>query len=288
MSKKIGYYQNADFSSLNVNDSEVNSGLLDGCKIIFYTSSLTSSSMSVITLNSSDPTQPRLIKSDLNSEPKDVYIFNVISSKSGNGYLLQSITGGWYWTATPGGTVIGTKDVSAVWRFIQMGGTKSNPRCKLQLVTTDNTKVFLAERGEFFNVVASSSADNTQWNLGFVSFGPKAFSKLLTDNPFLEKQCCVGNLPANLKPVCTANKYTSDSALCKKMSASAPSNVAFFDVLGLDVSEEQNNTQGEQDDEPEDRVLNVVQDKFSTAEIILGVGIIVLIGVSIYVLRQKK
>lgn len=282
MSKKIGYYQNADFSSLNVNDSEVNSGLLDGCKIIFYTSPMSSSSTSVITLNSSDPTQPRLIKSDLNSDPKDVYIFNVISSKSGNGYLLQSITGGWYWTATPGGTVIGTKDISAVWRFIQMGG-KSNPRCKLQLVTTDNNKVFLAERGEYFNVVASSSADNTQWNLGFVSFGPKVFAKLLEDNPFLEKQCCVGNLPTNLKPVCASKKYTTGSALCKKVTnSSGPSDVAFYDVMGLDVSEEQNN------EELEERALNVVQDKFSTAEIILGVGIIVLIGISIYVLRQKK
>jgi hypothetical protein len=287
MSKKIGYYQNADFSSLNVNDSEVNSGLLDGCKIIFYTSPMSSPSTSVITLNSSDPTQPRLVKSDLNSDPKDVYIFNVISSKSGNGYLLQSITGGWYWTATPGGTVIGTKDISAVWRFVQMGG-KSNPKCKLQLITTDNTKVFLAERGEFFNVVASSGADNTQWNLGFVSFGPKTFSKLLKDNPLLEKQCCVGNLPANLKPVCTLNKYTSGSALCKKVAGnSGPSDVAFYDVIGLDVSEEQDNE--EQDNkEVEDRALNVVQDKFSTAEIILGVGIIVLIGISIYVLRQKK
>lgn len=280
MSKKIGYYQNADFSSLNVNDSEVNSGLLDGCKIIFYTSPITSSSMSVIALNSSDTTQPRLVKSELNADPKDSYIFNVISSKSGNGYLLQSINGGWFWTATPGGTVIGTKDVSAVWRFIQMDG-KANMRCKLQLVTTDNNKVFLAERGEFFNVVPSGEVDNTQWNLGFVSFGPKAFSKLLSYNTFLQKQCCVGNLPANLKSTCTANKYTSGSASCKKIvGSSGPENVAFYDVLGLNVDDD---TLPE-----EERSLNVVQDKFSTAEIVLGIGICVLIGVSIYILRQKK
>ncbi len=284
MSKKIGYYQNADFSSLNANDSEVNSGLLDGCKIIFYTSPITSSSMSVIALNSSDATQPRLVKSELNADPKDGYIFNVISSKSGNGYLLQSINGGWFWTATPGGTVIGTKDVSAVWRFVQMDG-KANLRCKLQLVTTDNNKVFLAERGEFFNVVPSGNIENTQWNLGFVSFGPKAFSKLLDDNAFLQKQCCVGNLPANLKSVCTANKYTSGSASCKKIgtNSSGPENVAFYDALGLNVDDDANDEAQE-----EERALNVVQDKFSTAEIVLGIGIFVLIGVSIYILRQKK
>ena len=282
MSKKIGYYQNADFSSLNVNDSEVNSGLLDGCKIIFYTSPMTSPSTSVATLNISDPTQPRLIKSDLNSDPKDVYIFNVISSKSGNGYLLQSLTGGWYWTVTPGGTVIGTKDISAVWRFVQMSG-KSSLKCKLQLVTTDNTKAFLAERGKYFDVVPPNVTDNVQWNLGFVSFGTRAFSKLLKDNPFLEKQCCSENLPANLKQVCNANKYTTGSVLCKKLTSSGTSQVAFYDVVGLDISKEDEEEESEQE-----RALNVVQDKFSTAEIILGVGIIVLIGLSIYVLRQKK
>lgn len=275
MSKKLGY-QNIDYSSLNVNDSELNSGLLDGCKIVFYTSPLSSSSMSVVTMNASDPTQPRLVKSDLNSDPKDGYVFNVVSSKSGNGYLLQSVVGGLYWTATPGGTVMGTKDISAVWKFIRMNG-KTNPKCKLQLLTTDNSKVFLAEKGDFFNVVSSVETDDTQWNLGFVSFGAKAFTKLLDDNPTLQKQCCTDKVPSNLKSVCASKKFTSGSASCKKLSSSGPSHVAFFDVGGLNV-----------EDEEEERALNVTQDTFGTAEIVLGVGIIVLIGVSIYILRQKK
>lgn len=266
MSKRIGYYQNADFSSLNINDSEINTGLLDGCKIIFYTSPNLSSN-AVIALNTSDSTEPRLIKSIINTDSKDNYVFNIIASKSNKGYLIQSVIGGWYLTATSQGVVNGTKDQSSVWKFIHVGG-KSSLKCKLQLITTNDKVAILAEKGDYINVIQGDDDNNTQWNLGFVSFGPKAFTAMLKENKFLITECCKGKLPANLNSICTSHKYNSGSATCKEVNSSGP----LYDVY----------------DNLEERTLTVTDDEFGTTEILLGVGILILIGVSIYIMSHKK
>lgn len=266
MSKRIGYYPNADLSALNISDSQINStGLFEGCKIILYTSPSVSS-LSTVALDTSDPTSPRLIKQDLNEDKKDMYIFNVISSKSGNGYMLQTASGGWYITGTPQGTVIGTKDVSGVWRFIKVGG-KSKITCKLQLVTTDNKMAVLVERGDYINITQTEDGANTEWDVGFIDFGPKAFKALLPKNKFLQTRCCKGTVSTALKSICSAQKYTSGSSACKAISGPMP----YFDIF----------------DESE-RSLNVTDDKLGTTEILLGVGIILLIGISIYIVTRTK
>lgn len=290
MSKRIGYYKNADFSALNINDSEINSGVLNGCKIIFYTNPISSPSNAVVSLNTSDPTEPRLMKSDINSDKKDNYIFNIISNKTNTGYMIQSSIGGWYLTANPHGAVSGTKNISGVWRFVQMDG-KSNIRCKLQLVTTDNKKAYLAEKAPYINVVPSEDASNTQWNIGFVSFGPTAFEKLLKNNNFLKEQCCQENLPANLKSICKTNKLVEGTKECKGFEAPYMSHLD-ISQMQLDVTEEENYDDGSEEeenyDDGEERVLTISSDKMSTTEIILGIGIIVLIGISIYMITKKK
>ena len=183
-----------------------------------------------------------------------------------------------YLTSTPGGTVIGTKDVSGVWKFVNVGG-KSNLKCKLQLVTTDNKNAYLVESsGDVIKVIQNEDANNTQWNLGFVSFGPKAFSALLKQNKFLQKECCKGTLPSSLNAICVANKFTPNSGACKSL-ASAPEQV-MYDINGLNVDDE--NEQGEE------RTLTVTDDGFGTTEIVLGIGVIVLIGISIYMLSKKR
>jgi hypothetical protein len=121
-------------------------------------------------------------------------------TKSGNGYVLQTSSGGWYITGTPQATVIGTKDVSGVWRFIHVGG-KSNITCKIQLVTTDNKMAVLAERGDYINITQTEDGSNTEWNIGFVDFGPKAFKALLPKNKFLQTRCCKGTVSTALKSI---------------------------------------------------------------------------------------
>jgi hypothetical protein len=267
MSKRIGYYPNADLSALNISDSEINSsGLFEGCKIVLYASP-SSSSLSTVALDASDPTSPRLIKEDLNEDKKDKYIFNVIQSKSGNGYILQTSSGGRYITGTPQATVIGTKDVSGVWRFIHVGG-KSNITCKIQLVTTDNKMAVLAERGDYINITQTEDGSNTEWNIGFVDFGPKAFKALLPKNKFLQTRCCKGTVSTALKSICGSGKiYTPGSSACKAISGPIP----YFDIF--DSSE---------------RSLNVTDDSLGTTEILLGLGIILLIGISIYIVTRTK
>lgn len=208
MSKnRLGIYTNLNLSNLNQADNIVNTtGLLDGCEIILFTSS---DMKNAITLNTSDSTSPKLIKQSPSEDKKDNYTFKLVSDKVG--YLLQSKNGAWYINVNSNKQVYGNKNSGTVFLISNIGG-KTKITCKLRLLTTNDETVYLAERGD--NIVATSDDSNNQWDLGFTSFGDKAFRAVLYDNKEFQKFCCDGKGKTS---ICKLEGFTSDSSKCKSL-----------------------------------------------------------------------
>lgn len=208
MSKnRLGIYTNLNLSNLNQSDNIVNStGLLDGCQIILFTSS---EYKNAVTLNTSDPTSPKVIKQQIGEDKKDNFIFKLNADK--NGYLIQSIIGGWYLNASPNKQIFGSKNSGTVFAFTSVGGT-NHLKCKLRILTTNNDTVFMAERGD--NIIATTDDLDNQWNIEFTFFGDKAFKAVLSENKEFQKFCCDGKGKTD---ICKLQGFTSDSSKCKAL-----------------------------------------------------------------------
>ncbi len=209
MSKnRLGIYSNVDLSKLNQPDSIVNAtGLLDGCEIVLYTSDELNQA---VVLNTSDPTEPKLVKQSVTEDKKDNARYKFISSNGG--YLLQSVIGGWYLVPNPNTNFIyGSKNSSAVWLVSNLGG-KSKLTSKLRILTKDRSESFMAEKGN--DIVASSNDSNNQWILGIAKFGDKAFEKVLSSNPVFQKMCCDGK---GVTSICKLAGFTSGSSKCSSL-----------------------------------------------------------------------
>lgn len=208
MSKnRLGIYINLNLSNLNQSDNIVNStGLLDDCQVILFTSS---EMKNAVTLNTSDPTSPKVIKQQIGEDKKDNFIFKLIADK--NGYLIQSIIGGWYLNASPNKQIYGSKNSGTVFAISSLGG-KDHLKCKLRVLTTNNDTVFMAERGD--NIVATTEDNDNQWNIEFTFFGDKAFKAVLNENKDFQKFCCDGK---GKTAICKLQGFTSDSSKCKAL-----------------------------------------------------------------------
>lgn len=217
MSKnRLGIYSNSNLSALNQADSKINSDkLFDGCNIIFYTSS-DPTSLSCLTLNTSDNDEPRLIKQDLKEENKDNFIFKLISSN--DGYLIQATNSSkLYLIPSSNGKIYGSSSKSGVWKLVNVGG-KTKLTCKILAKTINKKNMFISEKdGE---IIVSDSGD-TEYNLGITLFGKNAFEASISTNPHLQKICCDNKADDSVKSICQAKKFTPGSSSC-------PSNFAFM------------------------------------------------------------
>jgi hypothetical protein len=209
MSKnRLGIYSNVDLSKLNQPDSIVNStGLFDGCEIVLYTSEDLNQA---VVLNTSDPTEPKLVKQSITEDKKDNARFKFISSNGG--YLIRSVIGDWYLVPNPNTNFIyGSKNTSAVWLISNLGG-KSKLTSKLRILTKDRSESFMAEKGN--DIIVSPNDSNNQWILGIAKFGEKAFEKVLPGNTVFEKMCCDDKGVAS---VCKSSGFVSGSSKCSKL-----------------------------------------------------------------------
>lgn len=225
MSKyRPGFYPNSNLSALNKDDSTINSKkLFDGCIAIFYTSS-DSSSLNALTLNTSDATEPKLIKQKVTEDKKDDFAFTLIASN--DGYLLQGNKSKLYLVPTSNKSVYGSKTKSGVWKFSNVGGAKALT-CKLKSTSNATSDIFLGEAKDG-NIVLGDNID-TEFSLGFLTLGKNAFAACLDTDPHSQKLCCDGEITSsNYKyQICKDKKFTSGSSSCPN---SAPS----FDFLFAD------------------------------------------------------
>lgn len=213
MSKnRLGIYTNLNLSNLNKADNIVNTtGLLDDCEVILFTSS---EMKNAITLNTSDPTSPKVIKQSPSEDKKDTYIFRLVANKEDKkvGYLLQAINGGWFLNVNSNNKqLFGSKSYSSVWLITSLGG-KEKLKCKFRLSTTNGDTLYMAEKGD--NIVVTSDDTNTQWNMEFTKFGDKAFQAVLYDNKAFQQFCCDGKGKTS---ICKLEGFTSDSSKCKAL-----------------------------------------------------------------------
>jgi hypothetical protein len=162
-----------------------------------------------VVLNTSDPTEPKLIKQQPTEDKKDSYVFKLVADKVG--YLLQTTTGGWYVNVNSSKQVYGNKNSGTVFLITSLGG-KDHLKCKLRILTTNGDTIYIAERGS--NIVATSDDSNNQWNIEFTSFGDKAFRAVLYDNKDFQKFCCDGKGKTS---ICKLEGFTSDSSKCKSL-----------------------------------------------------------------------
>lgn len=226
MSKyRPGFYPNSNLSALNKDDSVINSSkLFDGCIFMFYTSS-DSASLNALTLNTSDATEPKLIKQKITEDKKDDFAFKVAAS--GDGYLLQSSKTQLYLVPASSKNVYGSKTKSGVWKFANVGG-KTTLTCKLKSTTLANSAdMFLSEKDG--NIVLSDKGDS-QFSIGVVTLGKNAFAACLDTDPHSQQSCCSGTIPTdNYKySICKDKNFISGSSKCPK---SAPS----FDFMFADI-----------------------------------------------------
>lgn len=317
---RYGYFPDSDLSKLNISDTEINkNGVFNKCQIILYTSpDMTSDS--AVTLNTSDKTDPRLIKSEYKNNDKDNYIFTFIAS--GDGYLIQSNKGGYYLTTTSNKNIIGQVDSKTIWKFANVGG-KGKLTGKLY-TEIQNKKLYMYENGSNIDVSDDTTA-NTQWNFGFHMFGDIAFNLILKANPYLIKQCCNTKYTGSLAKICKDNKFVDGNAVCdaqldEMYDVYDEEDVIEFDDEDYGIYEEDEMDEDEEDnmDEDEDEEdmyeeededmyeeeedmyeeeeeedmydlpqIVVHNNSVGTPEIVLGIGLIVLIIVSI-VLSMKK
>lgn len=226
MSKyRPGFYPNSNLSALNKDDSVINSSkLFDGCIFIFYTSS-DSSSLNALTLNTSDATEPKLIKQKITEDKKDDFAFKVIAS--GDGYLFQSNKTQLYLVPASSKSVYGSKTKSGVWKFANVGGTTSLT-CKLKSTTISNSGMFLTEAKDG-DIVMSDKGD-AEFSIGVITLGKNAFAACLPTDPHSQKSCCSGTISTtNYKyPICVDKKFTPGSSSCPK---AAPG----FDFMFADI-----------------------------------------------------
>jgi hypothetical protein len=204
-----GYYPNFNISALNEKDSVVNSsGLLDGCLVIFYTSP-EKGSLNALTLNTSDSDEPKLIKQKLDEDKQDNYIFKLISSDKG--YMIQSISKNkLFLVPSSNNNVYGSKSKTGVWKFTNIGG-KSSLKCKLQPTTMNDKKAYLSEVNDDIKI---DDKGESEFHIGFIEFGKKAFEKSLDTNPYLQQQCCNNKLKNDLQKICENNNFKKNSSKC--------------------------------------------------------------------------
>lgn len=231
MSKyRPGFYPNSNLSALNKDDSTINSSkLFDGCIFIFYTSS-DSSSLNALTLNTSDPTEPKLIKQKVTEDKKDDFAFNVIASN--DGYLLQANKSKLYLVPTSSKNVYGSKTKSGVWKFVNVGGTKALT-CKLKSTTLANSAdMFLSEKGE--NIVLGEKGDS-ELNIGVITLGKNAFAACIDTDPHSQKNCCSGTINStNYKyQICKDKKFTPGSSGCPKAASESNFDFMFADIKSM-------------------------------------------------------
>lgn len=222
-----GYFPDANLSKLNISDTEINkNGVFNRCQLILYTNP-DMSSKSVVSLNTSDKTNPRLIKSEYDEDVNDNYIFTFVSS--GDGYLIQSNKGGYFLTVTNNDTIIGQKDAKTIWKFASVGG-KNKITTKL-FTELNNKKLYMFENNSNIDVSDNPSINNSQWNVGFYEFGDTAFNLILKLNPYLIKQCCDNKLSDSLIKVCKDNKFIKGNSSCDTQLD------ILYDVYDNDVDE---------------------------------------------------
>lgn len=217
MSKsRPGINSNSDFSALNQADSKINSDkLFDGCKVIFYTST-DSSSLRCLALNTSDNDEPRLIKQELKEDKQDNYIFKLVSSNGG--YLIQAVNNTkLYLIPSSNGKIYGSTAKSGVWKFANVGGKKSLT-CKILASTISKKDMFISEKdGE----IMISDKGDSEYTLGITFFGKNAFEASVSTNPYLQKLCCDDKADSSVKSICKDKKFTPGASSC-------PGNFAFM------------------------------------------------------------
>lgn len=213
MSKyRPGFSSNSNKSALNKDDTTVNSKkLFDGCVFIFYTSR-DPVSRSALTLNTSDATEPKLVKQNITDDKKDEFQFKTIASD--DGYLIQGVKSKLYLVPTSSKSVYGSTTKSGVWKFTNVGYKSDTLTCKLQSTTVANSKdIYLTESGD--NVTLSDKGD-TEISLGIMSLGKNAFAACIDTDPQSQGNCCKGTIgSSNSKySICKDANYIPGSSKC--------------------------------------------------------------------------